>query len=326
MFIAIQGTALTAHTIPGNVLHGLVGRIGPPNYPAKDNRMRSLCRVTAGLFLSGFSSLSLGAPLAQLTAYEAPPAWLTPIAPLRISDNVWQIGTASLTSLLVKTPDGLVLIDGGMPQQSTLTLDNIRRLGMNPSDVRYIFHSHAHIDHAGPLAAIREATGATLVSNAESAALLQRGGAGDLHFGDRMNYRPAHADRLVQDGETIELGAMVFTVHFTPGHTPGSMSWTWSDTRDGKPLRMAYVDSLSAPGYKLAQNPRYPKLVEAFRSSFARVRALPCDLLLTPHAEGSGWDYGHAAAPHPKPMSCVDYADDAERKLEQNLAKQSATS
>lgn len=285
--------------------------------------MRSVTRSAIGLLLSLLTGLSYGTSLPQLKAFEVPPAWLTAIAPLRISDNVWQIGTASLTVLLIKTPDGAVLIDGGMPQQSGLTLDNIKHLGISPSDVRYILHSHAHTDHAGPLAAMREATGAILVSNAESAALLQRGGAADLHFGDTITFPPVHADRLVQDGESIELGGMTFTVHFTPGHTPGSMSWTWTDTRDGKPLRMAYVDSLSTPGYKLAENPRYPRLVEAFRNSFATVRALPCDLLLTPHAEGSGWDYSNTAAAHPKPMNCADYADDAERKLDQNLAQQS---
>jgi metallo-beta-lactamase class B len=287
--------------------------------------MRSGVRLAIIPLLMPLTALSDGSALPQLKAYEAPAAWLTPVAPMRISDNVWHIGTASLTVLLVKTKNGAVLIDGGMPQQASLTLDNIKRLGMAPSDVRYILHSHAHTDHAGPLAAIRQATGATLVSNAESAMLLQRGGSDDLHFGDDITFAPVHADRLVQDGESIELGDMNFTVHFTPGHTPGSMSWTWTDTRDGKPLRIAYVDSLSAPGYTLAHNPRYPRLVQAFRSSFATIRTLPCDLLLTPHAEGSGWDYSNTAAPHPTPMTCSAYADAAERNLDEQLAQQSAT-
>lgn len=284
--------------------------------------MRPLTRFATGLLLSLLAPLAFGAPLPQLKAYEVPAAWLTPIAPVRISDNVWHIGTASLTVLLIKTRDGAVLIDAGMPQQASLTLDNLKQLGVEPRDVRYILHSHAHADHTGPLAAVREATGATLVSNAESAMLLQRGGAGDLHYGDTITFPPVHADQLVQDGESIELGGIAFTVHFTPGHTPGSMSWTWTDTRDGKPIRIAYVDSLSAPNYKLANNPRYPGLVQAFRSSFATVRALPCDLLLTPHAEGSGWNYSDSARVHPDPKSCAAYAETAERNLDQQLAQQ----
>ncbi|MDN3219371.1 subclass B3 metallo-beta-lactamase [Pseudomonas nunensis] len=286
--------------------------------------MRSCALLAIVPLLLPLTALSDPSNLPQLKAYEAPPAWLIPVAPLRISDNVWHIGTASLTVLLVKTKDGVVLVDGGMPQQAELTLNNIKRLGMNLTDVRYILHSHAHIDHAGPLAAVRKATGATLVSNAESAMLLQRGGSADLHFADTLTFAPAHADRLVQDGESIELGGMTFTVHFTPGHTPGSMSWTWTDTLYGKPLRIAYVDSLSAPGYTLADNPRYPRLIEAFRNSFATIRSLPCDLLLTPHAEGSGWNYADSAVPHPAPMTCSAYADAAERNLDQQLAQQSA--
>lgn len=286
--------------------------------------MRSVTHLAAGILLWPLAAFSHDSTLPQLKAYEAPPEWLTPIAPLRISDNVWQIGTASLTVLLIKTGNGAVIIDGGMPQQARLTLDNIKLLGLDPSDVRYILHSHAHTDHAGPLAAIREATRATLVSNAESAALLQRGGSADLHFGDSITFPSVHADRLVQDGEAIELGGKTFTVHFTPGHTPGSMSWTWTDTRDGTPLRIAYVDSLSAPGYQLFNNPRYPKLMEAFRYTFATVRGLPCDMLITPHAEGSGWNYSNTI-PRATFMSCAEYADAAERKIDQQLAQQSGT-
>lgn len=284
-------------------------------------------RLLASLALPLFAAnLAVAAPaqLPQLEAYKGLDAWLVPVEPLRISDHVWQIGTASISALLVKTDAGAVLIDGGMPQVADHLLANMKKLGVAPQDVRLILHSHAHIDHVGPLAAIKRATGAMLVSNAESAVLLQRGGADDIHFGSGMLFEPIQTDRLVQDGEAVTLGSSTFTVHFTPGHTPGSMSWTWTDTRDGEPLRIAYSDSLSAPGYQLRHNARYPHLVEAFRASFAAVRALPCDLLLTPHAEGSGWDYANAARPHPQPVSCKAYADKAEAKLDQMLAEQTS--
>src|SRR3546814_35111 len=148
-------------------------------------------------------------------------------------------------------------------------------------------HSQAHGDPVGPLAAVRRATGATLVSNAESAVLLAAGGSDDIHFGDQILYPPVHVDRIVHDGEAVELDGLRLTVHFMPGHTPGSMAWTWTDMRDGQPLRIAYVDSLSTPGYQLVDNPRIPRLVDDFRHSFDVVRALPCDLLLTPHV-GAG--------------------------------------
>jgi metallo-beta-lactamase class B len=275
--------------------------------------------AATGMSAGGVTPAEAARPLPQLEAYTVDLQWLTPVAPVRISDHVWQIGTQSLSALLVKTDDGAVLIDGGMPQNAGLLLDNLARLGVRPQELRLILHSHAHADHAGPLAELRRATGARLVSNAESAVLLQRGGSDDLHFGDGILFPPVMADRLVQDGETVQLGGMEFTVHFTPGHTPGSMSWTWTDTHQGQALRIAYVDSLSAPGYRLQGNPRAPKLLSAFRASFATVRALPCDLLLTPHADNSGWDYADAAHPQPRPTSCPAYADAAERALEAQL-------
>ena len=260
------------------------------------------------------------APLPQLKAYEVPASWLTPIEPVRISDHVWQIGTANITALLVKTDQGAVLIDGGMPQAADLLLANMRRLGVAPSDLRLILHTHAHADHVGPLAAVKRATGATLISNAESSAMLERGGSHDIHFGDSITYAPVRADRLVQDGEVVRLGGMAFTVAFTPGHTPGSMSWTWTDTNNGSTVRIAYADSLSAPGYKLVKNPAYPRIVDDFARSAEVIRKLPCDLLLTPHPDQSGWDYGNAARPHPKPMSCTAYADAAEERLRKQLS------
>ncbi len=259
-------------------------------------------------------------PLPPSQAYETPDAWRQPMPPLRIAEHTWHIGTAELTALLVKTPRGAVLIDGGLPQAAPMLLERMRTLGVEPENLELILHSHAHGDHTGPLAEIARITGARVVSNAESAVLLARGGSDDIHFGDGILYPPVHADRLLQDGEVVELGGIRFTAHFIPGHTPGSFAWTWTDTRDGKHVRIAYVDSLTAPGYKLAGNPRYPRIVEDFRHSFDIVRALPCDLLLTPHPGASGWNYVDADAS--KPTGCREYADTAARKFDEQIAAQ----
>jgi metallo-beta-lactamase class B len=260
--------------------------------------------------------------LPQLRAYEVADAWRRPVQPFRLADHTWYIGTEGLTALLVQTPEGAVLIDGGMPQAADMLLAHMRRIGVEPDSLKLILHSHAHADHAGPLAAIRRATGARLVSNAESAALLARGGSNDIHFGDGLLYPPVQADRLVMDGEAVELGGLRFVAHYTPAHTPGSLSWTWNDTRDGKPLVIAYADSLSAPGYRLLDNPRYPRIVDDYRRGIAAVRALPCDLLITPHPDASGWTPADSANPHPMPTTCRAYADGAEARLDALLEKQ----
>ncbi|MGV8940849.1 MAG: subclass B3 metallo-beta-lactamase [Lysobacter sp.] len=260
--------------------------------------------------------------LPQATGYQTRDAWRQPVAPFRIADHTWYVGTQGLSALLVVTPDGAVLIDGGVAQAGNMLLTNIAATGTPAEAVKLILHSHAHGDHAGPLAVIKRATKASLVSNAESAALLARGGSDDIHYADQILYPPVQADRLVQDGERVELGGIEFTVHFTPAHTPGSMSWTWTDTRDGRPLRIAYADSLSAPDYTLLDNPRYPRIVEAYRHGFATVRALPCDLLIAPHPDSVGWTPAVSDNPHPRPTSCRDYADRAQQAFEQLLDKQ----
>ncbi|WP_444895485.1 subclass B3 metallo-beta-lactamase [Microbulbifer sp. SSSA005] len=275
----------------------------------------------AAIVMAAYSSFSAAenyAVLPQLETYKVPESWRQPVAPLKIAGNTWQIGTEGITSLLLKGKEGSILIDGGMEQTAEHLLENMRRLGVAPSDLKLILHSQAHADHIGSLAELKRVTGAQVVTNAESAVLMARGGANDIHFADELLYPPIKADRILHDGEQVVLGDLRLRVHFIPGHTPGSMAWTWEDKVDGKTKDIAYVDSLTAPGYQLIDNRRYPNIVEDFRTSFARVRDLPCDLLLTPHAPASGWEFKNKAI-QKKSVSCHQYAEKAEEKLSEKL-------
>ena len=260
-------------------------------------------------------SLAAEPVLPQLKAYQTPASWRQPVTPFRIAEHTWYIGTEGLSALLVKTADGAVLIDGGMAQAADMLLRHMAGVGLAPDDLELILHSHAHGDHAGPLAAVQRATGARVLASAESAWLLAHGGSDDLHFGDDILFPPVRTDRLVHDGEVVELGGVRLTAHFVPGHTPGSTAWTWTDTRDGQPVRIAYVDSLTAPGYTLHGHARYPKLLADYARSFENVRQLPCDLLLTPHPDASGWVYEDGKATQATPMDCRAYADTAQANL-----------
>lgn len=273
------------------------------------------------LLAAAGAATSAEPPLPQAEAYTTPQSWRQPVAPVRIADRTWHIGTADISALLVVTEDGAILLDGGLPQAADLLLANMQKVGVAPGDLELMLASHVHGDHVGPSAAVKRATGATVVNSAEGAWLMAHGGADDIHFGDDILYPPVQTDRVVRDGEVVELGGMQLTAHFIPGHTPGSLAWTWTDTRDGAPVRIAYVDSLTAPGYTLEGNARYPHLVEDYRASFDTVRALPCDLLLTPHPGASGWNYADAANPQPDPTSCSEYADAAEAALDKQLEK-----
>jgi metallo-beta-lactamase class B len=279
--------------------------------------------LLACLLLSAWGIAGAAEPLLpQGKAYHSPEAWRQSTTPVRIAAHTWAIGTAGITALLVKTDDGALLIDGGLPQAADMLLANMRALGVAPGDLKLILASHAHGDHAGAIAAIQRATGAQVLNSAETAELMARGGSNDIHFGDDILYPPVQTDRILHDGEIVALGSIRLTPHFIPGHTPGSIAWTWDDSVGGRTLHIAYVDSLTAPGYRLTDNPRYPRIVEDFHRSFDTVRALPCDVLLTPHADASGWNFGDTAKPHPTPTTCKAYADGAEGQLRRQIAKQ----
>lgn len=285
------------------------------NAPSKEPNVPKSPLLLAGLLLSLPGVASATDPLPQAQAYTTRESWRQPIAPVRIAERTWHVGTAGITALLVNTDDGAILIDGGVAQAADMLLANLRTLGVAPGELKLILTSHAHGDHAGPLAAVQRATGARVLASAESAWLLAHGGSDDLHFGDEILFPPVRTDRLVHDGEVVELGGVRLTAHFVPGHTPGSTAWTWTDTRDGQPVRIAYVDSLSAPGYTLHGHARYPKLTADYARSFDIVRQLPCDLLLTPHPDASGWVFADGKATQSTPTDCRAYADEAEKAL-----------
>ncbi|MDE2087491.1 MAG: subclass B3 metallo-beta-lactamase, partial [Xanthomonadaceae bacterium] len=245
----------------------------------------------------------------------------------------WYVGPHGLTSLLVDTGHGLALFDGDLPESAPLIEAHIRALGFRLRDVKWILNSHPHADHAGGIAALQAASGAQVLSSAAGARELALGGAdrSDPQFGSIPDYPPVKQARVVRDGETVRLGNLAVTAHYTPGHTAGSTSWTWTSCEGRRCLRIAYADSLSAvsaPGYRFLDHPAY---VAGFRRALATVAALPCDILLTPHPDASGfWEKvarrkSHAdVAPVIDPQACRDYAADAGKDLDARLAKERA--
>lgn len=211
------------------------------------------------------------------------PSWTAPQEPLRIYGNTWNVGPHGLGVFLITARTGDVLIDGGVPGDAPLIEANIRRLGVDLHDIKWILNSHAHFDHAGGAAQLAHDTGAQVIANAADAPLLERGGRGDPEYGDRFPFPPVHVARTVTDGEHLHLGDLVLTAHSTPGHTRGNTTWTWVSCEARRCLHMVDIGSLSAPGYKLVGNPRYPDIVDDFGRSFAVVAALPCDIALAPH-------------------------------------------
>jgi metallo-beta-lactamase class B len=258
------------------------------------------------------------------------PSWTAAQAPFRIYGNTWYVGPRGLGVFLVTAPTGDVLIDGGVPADAALIEANIRKLGIDLRDVKWILNSHAHCDHAGGIAQLVRDTGAQVIASAADTAQLARGGHDDPQYADRFVFPPVQVTRKVADKKRLRLGDLELTAHLTGGHTKGNTTWAWQSCEDRRCLHMVDIGSLSAPDYRLIANPKYPDIVKDFEHSFAMVAALPCDIALAPHpdmvdmwARVAKRDQGAADALIDSKL-CRAYAQDARESFEAKLAKQRA--
>ena len=214
-------------------------------------------------------------------------AWNAPHEPFRVFGNTYYVGVAGLSSVLIAADDALILLDAALPQSVPLIERNIRALGFRPENIRLIVNSHAHYDHAGGIAAFQRATKAVVATSPAGATALEQGApiSDDPQSGSG-HFAPVRPVRVVADGETLRAGSLAITAHHTPGHTPGSTSWTWRACEGPRCLDIVYADSLNAvsrPDFRFTGTQSYPSRVESFSRSIAKVAALPCDVLLAVH-------------------------------------------
>jgi metallo-beta-lactamase class B len=254
--------------------------------------------------------------------------WDKPAPPVRIFGNTYLVGTCGISSILVTDPTaGDILIDGGTEEDADLIAANIEKLGFRLTDVRYILFSHEHHDHVGGIEKLQRMTGAQLVASAAAAGVLNSGtaSAGDPQQAIEPPFPAAHVDRVVQDGEQVRLGNNVLIAVATPGHTPGALTWHWGSCQGGVCRQIVYADSLtpvSSDKYRFSDHPEY---VATFRASIAKVAALDCDILLTPHPSGSHMIQWLAQGKPPENTNaCKGYAADLTKELDARLAKESA--
>lgn len=252
-----------------------------------------------------------------------------PVAPFAIGDGVWYVGASDIASYLIKTRDGLILVDGGYADTAPQILANLRTLGFQPRQVKVLLNTHGHLDHAGGLARLKRETGATLYSSAADSVLLKAGGKGDFFLGDRAAYPPVTPDRVVTDGQKISLGGVTLTAHLTPGHTKGCTSWTFPMTVTGRPEQALILCSNSVlPGYRLVNNPAYPAIAADYQKSYAFWKAAPCDVFLASHGKFFGLAQKRQALLAGKrdafvdPVGCKAYFQQGYAGFQKELARQ----
>jgi metallo-beta-lactamase class B len=215
--------------------------------------------------------------------------WTNPRDPFQIADNLYYVGSEGLAAFLFTSEAGHLLIDAPLEVNVPVILANIRSLGFDPTDIRMQLASHAHFDHVGGLAAMREATGAELVLSEADAVFVREG----RDFGlDRGGYPAARVSRTVSHLETVRLGPIELTAHLTPGHTPGCTSWGGVVEIEGEPYAFISVCSLSVLGnYELGgDRPTYDGQARDYCTSVAYLESLEPDVFLAPHADWFGAD------------------------------------
>ena len=265
--------------------------------------------------------------------------WNGPREPFKVFGNTYFVGTSGLSALLIVTDQGLILMDGALPQSAPIIDANIRALGFKTTDVKYILTSHAHYDHSGGLHALQRYTRATVLASASSARAFALG----YPVPEDPQYEGPNKDgfpkvenvRIVKHNEAVRLGTTAVTPHYMPGHTPGATSWTWQSCEGTRCLNIVYGDSLtpiSNSTFRFTGSAKEPNLVESFRTSINRMAALSCDILITTHPQSSNLDAklkgrvdqglapGAPGDPFVAPGECKALADRSMAQLDERVA------
>lgn len=211
-----------------------------------------------------------------------------PVAPFHIIGNIYYVGASDITSFLIVTPAGNILLDGGFAETAPQIEANIQKLGFELADVKFLLNSHAHFDHAGGLAELQKRTGAQLVAMRGDAEVLADGGFSDFAFGGKQQFPPIKPGRVIHDGDTVTLGGVTLTAHLTAGHTRGCTTWTMTTEENGKKYNVVFAGSASILSeYSFIKHPGHPESYPGIGADYDRtvrvLESLPCDVFLAPH-------------------------------------------
>lgn len=289
--------------------------------------MRTLAAAlfALSLFATGAQAQTVKDFLAQVTK-----KWTTPFEPFHMIGNIYYVGTDGIAVYIIKTSGGLILMDTALPQSTGMIKDNIAKLGFKLGDIKYIMNTHAHFDHTGGFAEIKKETGAQLIAGERDKPLLE----GGYYPGDEKNadlgFPAVKVDRAVKEGDKVTLGDTTLTAHATPGHSPGCTSWEMTVKDGNQDRNVLFFCSGTVALNKLVGHPTHPGIVEDYRSTYAKVKAMKVDVLLGPHPEVYGMQEKRAqmkdGAPNPfvKPGELATYAATLEQDFDKQLAKQTA--
>jgi len=270
--------------------------------------------------------LILGAAAIGLAAN---PKWNEPFPPHKVVGNVYYVGTSELSSYLITTGEGHILINSSFEESVPVIRQAIEKLGFKFGDIKILLISHAHDDHTAGSALVKRLTGAKFMVMEPDVPVIEAGGQGDFHYSS--HWEPTKVDRVLHDGDTVSLGGTVLTAHLTAGHTKGCTTWTLKVPDGGKSYDVVIVGSPNVnPGFKLVNNAKYPQIAEDYAKSFRVFKSLPCDVFLGAHGNYYGMQEKYARLkagsgnPFVDPSGYRAYIEQKQRAFEAELEKQRA--
>ncbi|MEO0500847.1 MAG: subclass B3 metallo-beta-lactamase [Pseudomonadota bacterium] len=235
-------------------------------------------------------------------------SWLEPVAPFRIAGPLHFVGTKGLGMFFLPTEDGHIVIDGGLPETGTMVADSIRQLGYDPADIRILLNTHAHFDHSGGLAELKRLSGATLLASEGDRSALETGTYLGSEDDAALAAPPVAVDRLLADGDVVTLGGISLTAHLTPGHSRGCTSWTLALDEGDETYSALILCSVTVAGNRLVDPPQYEGIVEAYRTTFTKLRDWRPDIFLSNHNDVYGLVDKRAALADGDPLAFVERA------------------
>jgi metallo-beta-lactamase class B len=226
-----------------------------------------------------------------------------PAEPFRIVGNIHYVGAANIASYLITTPQGHILVDTGMTEMHDVIRNNVATLGFKTSDIRVMLSSHAHFDHIAGHAAMKKLTGAQVMAMTGDAEALEAGK--DNSALGAIGWEPVKVDRVLKNGDTVELGGVRLRAVHAAGHTQGATTWITSVEDRGRQYLVAFLGGTTPNGgVPLINNPRHKSVIEDTQRTFARLKAerVP-DIYLVGHPQamfaGKVEQIKAGAVPHP---------------------------
>lgn len=266
--------------------------------------MRSKLLVAAG-------SALLVSLAARPSAAQADPDWTRAFPPVHLVGNVYWVGTYDLSTYLITTPQGHILVNTGLADSAAQIRSSVEALGFRMADVKILTATHGHYDHVAALAALKKMTGAKVMVSEADRELLESGGKADFRFGDSPSARfePVRVDQTFKDLDTISLGGTTLTAHLHAGHTKGATSFTFNVQDGGKTYRVIIANMASInPGVKMSGMPGFPDIAQAYARTFRAQKELQIDVWLASHAGQFGLHEKYKPGDSYNPARFVDPA------------------